>query len=64
MFQGHFPNQRIYHELPFPIREGRESAHKLCELIADLLGVLGDGLEGGDLILYCPQPLLDLALLL
>ena len=41
-----------------------KAAHELGELVADLLGVVGDGLEGGDLILHRPQALLDLALLL
>ena len=51
MFEDYFPDQRIYHELPLPLREGREASHKLRELLTDLLGVVGEGLEGGNLIL-------------
>lgn len=64
MFQGHFPNQEIYHEPPLAIAEGRKAAHELRELVADLLGVAGGGLDDGDLIFDLPQALLNLALLL
>jgi hypothetical protein len=64
VFQGYFPDQRIYHELSLPIGEGQKAAHELGELLTDLLDVVDGGLEGGDLILHRPQPFLGLALLL
>lgn len=39
-------------------------AHELGDLVADFLGVIGDGLDGVDLILHRPQALLDLPSLL
>jgi hypothetical protein len=64
MFEGHPRNQRIYHEFSFPIGEGREDTRELRKLITDFLSVVGDSLQGGDLILHRPQALLALALLL
>ena len=45
MFQGHFPNQRIYHEFPLAVRELRESndlapQEKLCYLGGGCFGIL------------------------
>jgi hypothetical protein len=46
------------------IGEGWESAHELGELAANLLGVVGDGLDGVALVFQRPEAFLDMALLL